>query len=588
MSRAPRSWSPRLAVVLASLAIIVAACGGATTSPSAGAPSEAPSSEAPSSAAPPASPNPNFEGMAYPESGEAPCGTEDYSGIMKKITAVDELTVEFQLCAPDPAFLPKVAFSVFGIWDSDYLAAHAPDKSYLTAPVGTGPYTVTEWTPGQRLVYAANPNYWDAENAAKTPGLEFRWSAEAAQRLIELQSGNVDGMDNPGADDVATIQGDSSLQFNVREPLNTFYLGFNVTKAPWTNEKIRQAIAMGVDRQRIVDNFYPEGSEVATHFTPCNVPFGCEGDPTWDFDLDAAKALLAEGMAEEGITSISTKLQFRDAVRGYLPNPPQIATEIQSQLSDNLGIEAELDLQESGTFLDNNAAGNLEGIFLLGWGADYPDPTNFLDYHFGAGSGKNFGQPFEDVAAALTTGATSLDDAARQAAYAEANNLIKQHVPAVIVAHGASGTAFKADVTGQHASPLSNEVFSVMQAADRDNLVWIQNAEPLSLYCGDETDGESLRACEQVNEALYAYEIGGTAAIPHLASECAPNDDATVWTCALRSGVQFSDGAAFDANDVVVSYAAMWDTQHPLHVGRSGAFDYWPGLWGGFLNPPAS
>ena len=66
------------------------------------------------------------------------------------------------------------------------------------------------------------------------------------------------------------------------------------------------------------------------------------------------------------------------------------------------------------------------------------------------------------------------------------------------------------------------------------------------------------------------------------------NDDATVWTCALRSGVQFSDGAAFDANDVVVSYAAMWDTQHPLHVGRSGAFDYWPGLWGGFLNPPAS
>ena len=586
MSRAPRSWSPRLAVVLASIAIIVAACSGTTASPSAGAPSEAPTSQAPASEAPQASANPNFQGQAYPESGEAPCGTEDYSGLMKKITAIDELTVEFQLCAPDPAFLPKVAFSVFGIWDSDYLAAHAPDKSYLTAPVGTGPYTVTEWTPGQRLVYAANPNYWDAANAAKTPGLEFRWSAEAAQRLIELQSGNVDGMDNPGTDDIATIQGDSSLQFNVREPLNTFYLGFNSTKAPWTNEKIRQAIAMGIDRQRIVDNFYPEGSEVATHFTPCNVPFGCEGDPTYDFDLAAAQALLAEGMAEEGIDKITTKLQFRDAVRTYLPDPPQIATEIQSQLRDNLGIETELDLQESGTFLDNNAAGKLDGIFMLGWGADYPDPTNFLDYHFGAGSGKKFGKPFDDIAAALTTGATTLDEAARQAAYAEANSLIKQHAPAVIVAHGASGTAFKADVTGQHASPLSNEVFSVMQAADRDNLVWVQNAEPLSLYCGDETDGESLRACEQVNEALYSYEVGGTTANPHLARECTPNEDATTWTCTLQSGVQFSDGAALDANDVVTSYAAMWDTQHPLHIGRSGAFDYWPGLWGGFLNPP--
>jgi ABC-type transport system substrate-binding protein len=507
---------------------------------------------------------------------------------MKKITAVDELTVEFQLCAPDPAFLPKIAFSVFGIWDSDYLAAHAPDKSYLTQPVGTGPYMVTEWTAGQRLVYEANPNYWNPEFAAKTPSVEFRWSDDAAQRLIELNSGSVDGMDNPGADDIASIQADSALKFNVREPLNTFYLGFNNTIAPWSNEKIRQAIAMGIDRQRIVDNYYPEGSEVASHFTPCNVPFGCTGDPTWDFDLDAAKALLEEGMAEEGIDSISTELQFRAAVRGYLPDPPTIATEIQSQLRDNLGIETTLDLQESGTFLDANAAGTLDGIFLLGWGADYPDPTNFLDYHFGAGSGAKFGEPFPDITAALNTGATSLDEATREAAYTEANNLIKQHVPAVIVAHGASGTAFKADVAGSHASPLSNEVFSVMQAADRDSLVWIQNAEPLSLYCGDETDGESLRACEQVNEALYSYEIGGTGAEPHLASECTPNDDASVWTCTLQSGVTFSDGATFDANDVVVSYAAMWDTQHPLHIGRSGAFEYWPGLWGGFLNPPAS
>ena len=585
MSRAPRSWSPRLAALVATVAIVVAACSGTTASPSAAAPSEGTASEAPSSVAP-ASADPNFTGMAYPETGEAPCGTADYTGILKKITAIDSGTVEFQLCAPDPAFLPKVAFSVFGIWDSDYLAAHAPDKSYLTAPVGTGPYMVTEWTPGERLVYAANPNYWDAANAAKTPGLEFRWSAEAAQRLIELNSGNVDGMDNPGTDDIATIQGDDALTFNVREPLNTSFLGFNTTVKPWTNEKIRQAIAQGIDRQRIVDNFYPEGSEVASHFTPCNVPFGCEGDETWAFDLDAAKALLAEGMAEEGIDSISTKIHFREAVRGYAPNPPQLATEIQSQLETNLGIDVELDLQESGAFLANFNGGTYDGIMMLGWGADYPDPTNFLDYHFGAGSGAKFGEPFPDIAAALQTGATSLDDAARQAAYAEANGLIKQHVPAISMIHGASGTAFKADVTGSHASPLSNEVFSVMQAADRPTLVWIQNAEPLSLYCGDETDGESLRACEQVNEALYSYEVGGTAAEPHLASECAPNEDATIWTCTLQPGVQFTDGAALDANDVVVSYAAQWDTQHPLHIGNTGQFAYWPGLWGGYLNPP--
>ena len=89
-----------------------------------------------------------------------------------------------------------------------------------------------------------------------------------------------------------------------------------------------------------------------------------------------------------------------------------------------------------------------------------------------------------------------------------------------------------------------------------------------------------------MNEALYSYEVGGTAAKPHLASECAPNEDATTWTCTLQPGVQFSDGAALDAIDVVVSDAAQWDTQHPLHVGNTGQFAYWPGLWGGYLNPP--
>ena len=116
----------------------------------------------------------------------------------------------------------------------------------------------------------------------------------------------------------------------------------------------------------------------------------------------------------------------------------------------------------------------------------------------------------------------------------------------------------------------------------------MQNAEPLSLYCGDESDGETLRACEQLNESLYAYEVGGTKTIPALATECSSNPELTTWTCTLRDGVTFHDGAALDANDVVLSYAVQWDASHPLHVGRSGAFEYFPGLFSGFLNPPAS
>jgi peptide/nickel transport system substrate-binding protein len=581
MQQRRRGLHPRLGL-LASVVLIVGACGTAA-SPSPSVSSQAPASEAPPASQAAESEAPFPEAMTYPESGDAPCGQEGYTGSIKKISALSRLTVEFQLCAPDPAFLPKVAFSVFGIQDADYLAAHAADKSILEAPNGTGPYKLSTWEKGNRIVMEANPDYWG--EAAKTPNLEFRWSDQAAQRLLELQSGNIDAMDNPGTDDIATIKGDSSLAFFPREGMNTFYLGFNNTLDPWKDENVRKGIALGIDRQRIVDNFYPEGSEVATHFTPCSVPFGCEGDAWYDFDAAQGKQMLTDA----GFDFTKTyKLQFRAAVRGYLPDPPQIATEIQGQLKNNLGINTTLDLQESGAFLDANAAGTLDGIFMLGWGADYPDPTNFLDYHFGSGSGKKFGAPFDDIAAALNTGATTLDEAARTQAYTEANNLIKEHVPAVIIAHGASGTAYKADVEGAHSSPLGTEIFAAMKAGDRDTLVWMQNAEPLSLFCPDETDGETLRACEQIFESLYAYKLGGTEAVPSLAEECTPNDDASTWTCKLRSGVKFQDGADLDANDVVVTYASQWDAAHPLHVGRTSAFEYFPGLWGGYLNPPPS
>jgi ABC-type transport system substrate-binding protein len=519
--------------------------------------------------------------MSYPETGEAPCGVAPYTGNFKKISALDAKTVEFQMCYPEVAFLAKVAFAAFGINDADYLAAHAKDKSILDQPNGTGPYKLKEWSKGNRVVLERNDAYWG--DKALSPFVEFRWAEEAAQRLLELQSGNVDGIDNPGVADIETIKGDSSLVFKERAGLNILYLGMNVTMKPWDDPKVRQAIAMAINRQQIVDNFYPPGSEVATHFTPCAIPFACEGDPTWEFNPTEAKRLMTEAGYPDGF---KTRITFRTAVRGYLPEPPVIATEIAQQLKANIGVDATIDVMESGALFAAQQEGTLDGLVLLGWGADFPDATNFLDYHFGAGSGKIFGKPFDDIAAALSKGGSSAADADRAAAYAEANNLIKEHVPAVVMIHGGSGTAWKADVEGAHSSPLGNEQFASMKAGDRDTLVWDQNLEPLSLFCPDESDGEALRACEQISESLYGYELGGTKPIPALATECKPNAELTVWTCTLREGVKFHDGADFDANDVVVSFGAYWDTQNPLHVGRDGLFSYIPGNFGGVLNPP--
>lgn len=572
-----RKWRPFSIVV--ALGLVLAACGGTgqSGSPSGGTP------QASVSTGP-------FTALSYPPQA-ADCSANGYTGEMKQIKAVDQNTVEFDLCYPDGSFLAKIAFTVFQIQSSSYLQKAMANHLILAVPVGTGPYMLQSWKRGDSLTLVTNPNY-TGPNKPKADKVIVRWSDQAAQRLTELQAGTVDGIDNPGTDDYATIKSDSTLKLYNRAGLNVFYLGFNNhpktkgfdnTKNPFANEKVRQAIAMGIDRKRIVDNFYPEGSSVADYFTPCEIKFGCVGDKWYDFNAAAAKTLLSSAGFPNGF---STTISLRDVVRGYLPDPKSVAQEIQSQLKNNLGITVTLDVQESGAYLDNASAGKLTGLHMLGWGADYPDQTDFVDYHFGSGASDQFGDKFKDIVAAIKKGAQSSDAATRTAAYTEVNNLIKQHVPMIPIAHGGSATAFKADVTGAYAGPLGDERLFVMKPGDRGQIVFMQNAEPISLYCADETDGETLRLCEQIGQGLYTYKIGGTDAVPELATGCTVSSDNLVWTCKLQTGVKFSNGAAFDANDVVNSYALQWDTKHPLHIGRTAAFDYWSGLFGGHLNPP--
>jgi len=564
--------------VLVLLSMVLAACQPAatpTTAPTQPPATQPPVSE-PTATQPPAT-EVAFEGMKYPENPSC-----DYGGIIKEIAALDRLTVQFTLCQPDPAFPSKAAFSAFSIQPKEWIEAAMADRRILSQPIGTGPFKLEAWNRGDSIVMKRFDDYWGEK--AKVETLVFRWNKEGAARLLELQSGTVDGIDNPSPDDFDVIRNDPNLKLIEREVLNVFYIGMTNTFKPFDDVRVRQAIAMGIDRERIVKNFYPAGSVVATHFTPCAIPNGCTGEPWYEFNPTKAKELLAEAGYPNGF---KTKIYYRDVFRSYLPEPGLVATDIQAQLKENLGIEAEVVVMESGAFIEESSAGRLDGLYLLGWNADYPHITNFLDFHFGAAN-PQFGKPHPEIYEVLQKAAQIADPKEAEALYTQANNAIRELVPMVPVAHGGSAVAYRADVEGAHASPLGNEYFAVVKPGDRDTFVWMQNAEPISLYCNDETDGESLRACEQMLESLLAYEVGGTAVKPGLATSCDPNEDLTVWTCHLRDGVKFHDGSLLDANDVVMSWVVAWDAAHPLHIGNTGAFSYFSYLWNSLLNPPPS
>ncbi|MBN2622484.1 MAG: hypothetical protein JXA83_03895, partial [Acidimicrobiales bacterium] len=439
----------------------------------------------------------DFEAVALDES--AQCGTDGYSGNLAGIEAVDELTVRFTLCEPDVAFPAKVAFSALGIFPSGQLeeTGGAP----IDAPIGTGPYKLEAWERGSQIVLTRNDDYWGDEPAI--PTVVFRWSEESAQRLVELQAGDVDGIDNVGTEDFPTVQDDANLELYEREPLNVFYLGMNVDKAPLDDELVRQALGYAIDKDRLIENFYPEGSQAADQFLPPGIPSYEDGADGYTYDPDKARDLLEQAGYPDGVDLGA--LSYRAEPRPYLPQPPQVASDIRDQLAQ-VGITVSLDEQESGAFIDNANSGNL-GLHLLGWGADFPDATNFWDFHFGVGATPQFGTGFPDLHDVLSEAGSTTDEDARAELYAEANDLLMQHAPAIPLAYGGSAVAFKAEVEGAHASPLSNEQFAAMSIEGQDQLVWMQNGEPSGLYCADETDGEALRVCEQINESLLAYEV---------------------------------------------------------------------------------
>ena len=569
-------------VLVLAFALVVAACSGSssdttTTAASGGSTETTVASGGTDTTTAPATTvaaDPSFAGKSF--GNEAGCA-EDYTGRVDTITALDEFTVEFQLCAPHGAFLAQIAFLVFGIQPEEHL--EATGGAPIDNPVGTGPYALQEWVRGDSVIFTRNDAYYGQVAPHQTAVLN--WATESSGRLVELQSGNSYGMTFPGPEDFATIEADDNLTLLDKPEANVLYLGLTNTFEPFDNVDVRQAVAMGIDRQRIVDTFYPPGSETASHFTPCSVEFGCEGDSWYDFDVDAAKALLEGAGLADGF---DTKIYYRDVDRGYLPTPGNVAADIQAQLKENLNIDADVVVMESGDFIEQcSNLGECDGIHLLGWTGDYPHVSNFTDSHFGA-TGLQFGEPYPEIYEPLLTASQTADASLAQTLYEEANNAIRQLVPMIPVAHAGAAFGAVASVNGSYAPPWGQVLFNFWDNGT-DTMVFTQGNEPISLYCADETDGESLRACAQVIEGLYGYDQAGNV-IPQLATECVANDDSSVWTCSLRQGVVFHDGTTFDANDVVVSFQAGLDASSPLHTGNTGSWVYYSALWNGLVNEP--
>ena len=414
----------RLAALLGSAAIIAAPVAARRRRPA------PPSSQRPASGAP-GERSPVRGAMVYPADAEAPCGTDALHRATSSRSRPSTGDRRVRAVHSRPAFLPKIAFSVVR-HPRRRLPRGACGRQVAARPAERHrSVQARPWDKGNRLVLAAVRRLLGRQghDTERRVPLERRGRPAAARAAVRQRRRHRQPRRRRHPDD----PGRQRLQFNPREGMNTLYFGFNNTFAPWDNENVRQALAMGIDRQQLVDNFYPEGSNVANALHAVLDPVRLRGRRDLGLRCRAGQAAPGRRRVRLRVLPRSSSEPLSAATCRTRPSSRPRSS---SSSRSNLGITATLDLQESGAFLDANAAGTLDGILLLGWGADYPDPTNFLDYHFGSGAGKKFGTPFPDIVGRAQPGATSLDDAEPDRGLRRGEQPDQAACPAVIVAHG--------------------------------------------------------------------------------------------------------------------------------------------------------
>jgi peptide/nickel transport system substrate-binding protein len=294
------------------------------------------------------------------------------------MTVIDPYTLKIELSRPDATFLHVMAINFAFAVPKEEVEKYGQD--FGKHPVGTGAFKMKEWKLGQNVVYERNPNYYKT-GLPRLDKIVFEVGQEPTVALLRLQRGEVDilGDGIPPARFLQVKNDPQNADLIIEGgQLHTGYVSMNVRIKPFDNKKVRQAVNMAINKERIC-------KIINNRAVPANQPLP-PAMPGYDkeykgyaFDPAKAKALMAEAGLPDGFT---TELYANNTD----PNP-RIAQAIQRDLAE-IGITAEIKTLAQSTVI---AAGGEEDQAPMIWSggmawiADFPDPSNFYGPILGCG-----------------------------------------------------------------------------------------------------------------------------------------------------------------------------------------------------------
>jgi ABC-type transport system substrate-binding protein len=341
------------------------------------------------------------------------------------IRVIDDHTLEFQLVEPDAYFVTGFTLVTNFIVPQESVEEFGEDFSFN--PVGTGPFKMTEWIPGERVVFERNPDYF-IEGLPYLDSIVYEIGADPEVSLLRYERGEIDVIADgiPGGEigRVATdpVLGDEFLNTNT---YLTAFIGFNLETPPFDNPDVRQAIAMAIDRDRLVQLASNTARPTYDWYPPShyNCSAGTE-NVKYPYDPEAARQLLADAGHADGI---DLEGRFR-VVRPWLARIPEA---IQQDL-EAIGIRVELLQLEQAVSTEMIESGEL-AFYLEGWGASFPDPFNYATELFLTGStySNRWHYSNPEVDALITEARQNTDPESRCEQWLQMQELVMEDLPAI-------------------------------------------------------------------------------------------------------------------------------------------------------------
>jgi peptide/nickel transport system substrate-binding protein len=412
---------------------------------------------------------------------EAMWGGFDSASVITKTEKLDDYTVKFTLTTPLAPFLANLAMDMFAI--SSPAAIEENGAAYGTpavGAVGTGPFKFVEWVEADHITVAANEEYYGGK--ASIDQIIWRVIPDDSARFLALKAGDIHGLEQVTAEDLAAAQVDSEMQVLLKPPLNTLYLAFNYKIKEFQDPLVREAVAHAINKQPLMEAFWGTSGDVAKTLIPPSMWGYNDSIEDYSYDPELSRELLTQAGFPDGLSEMTIAEDITDAdgnvvfkagdkmplrlnyipiARFYIASPKEVAEAVSADLA-NAGFTAELFTPgDWATYLGERREGRLVGLYMLGWGGDNGDPDNFTGYFFGGGT-----EPIKregwytnpDLATLLQEAVSNPDQAQRDAMYQQAEQMLHDDIARVWLVHQSTPIILAANVSGYQP-----------QAVDADN-----------------------------------------------------------------------------------------------------------------------